>query len=211
MNKCIGPIQYTSCSQRRNCTLTGTNRGNNLRTHIRVSPKPQAPQTGAPTIIRMKVRGGGPINPGSLAPKVGPLGIAPKVVGDRIVEATKDIKGIRCMVKITIANRQAEVKVIPTASMLVVKALNEPKMDRKKGEHRKHQGDLSMDDVTEIAKVIRGKSNARTMSGTVKEVLGTCISIGATCEGEDPREKIAAIDRGDIVVEDYEAPPFVDE
>jgi len=159
----------------------------------------------------MKVRGGGPINPGSLAPKVGPLGIAPKVVGDRIVEATKDIKGIRCMVKITIANRQAEVKVIPTASMLVVKALNEPKVDRKKGEHRKHQGNLTMPDVIEIAKVIRGKSNARTMAGTVKEVLGTCISIGCTVESIDAREKIAAIERGDIVNEDYECPTSTDD
>jgi len=154
----------------------------------------------------MKVRGGGPVNPGSLAPKVGPLGIAPKVVGDRIIEATKDIKGIRCIVKISIANRQAEVQIMPTASLLVVKALNEPKIDRKKGEHRKHKGNLSLDDVIEIAKVMRPKSNARTMAGTVKEILGTCVSIGATVMGEDPREIAAKITNGEIHIDDYDPP-----
>jgi len=75
------------------------------------------------TSFVMKVRGGGPVNPGALAPRVGPLGLAPKVVGDKIIEATKEYKGIRCIVKVTIANRQAEAEILPTASLLIVKAL----------------------------------------------------------------------------------------
>jgi len=118
----------------------------------------------------------------------------------------EDIKGIRCIVKIAIQNRQAEVQVMPTASLLVVKALNEPKMDRKKGEARKHKGNLSLDDVIEIAKVLRSKSNARTMAGTVKEVLGTCVSIGATVTGEDPRDISTKITNGEIHIDDYDPP-----
>lgn len=69
----------------------------------------------------------------SLAPKIGPLGLAPKKVGEDIAKATaKDWKGLRVTVKLIVQNRQAKVEVVPTASALVIKALKEPVRDRKK-------------------------------------------------------------------------------
>jgi large subunit ribosomal protein L12e len=56
----------------------------------------------------------------------------PKKVGDDIAKATSDWKGLRVTVALTIQNRAATVKVIPSASSLVVKALKEPPRDRKK-------------------------------------------------------------------------------
>lgn len=41
----------------------------------------------------------------SLAPKIGPLGLSPKKVGDDIAKATQDWKGLRITVKLTIQNR----------------------------------------------------------------------------------------------------------
>ncbi len=38
----------------------------------------------------------------SLAPKVGPLGLSPKKIGDDIAIATKDWKGLKVTVKLTI-------------------------------------------------------------------------------------------------------------
>lgn len=68
----------------------------------------------------------------SLAPKVGPLGLSPKKIGDDIQKATQDWKGIRITCKLTVQNRQAKVEVIPNASALIIKALKEPPRDRKK-------------------------------------------------------------------------------
>ena len=59
----------------------------------------------------------------ALAPKIGPLGLSPKKVGEDIAKGTKDWKGLRVTVQLTIQNRQAKVDVVPSASSLVIKAL----------------------------------------------------------------------------------------
>ena len=61
----------------------------------------------------------------ALAPKIGPLGLSPKKVGDDIAKATGDWKGLRITVKLTIQNRQAQIEVVPSASALIIKALKE--------------------------------------------------------------------------------------
>lgn len=68
----------------------------------------------------------------SLAPKVGPLGLSPKKIGDDLAKATKDWKGLKVTCKLTIQNRQASVEVVPSAACLIIRALKEPPRDRKK-------------------------------------------------------------------------------
>ncbi|TOF85286.1 hypothetical protein CGJ15_25945, partial [Vibrio parahaemolyticus] len=88
----------------------------------------------------------------SLAPKIGPLGLSPKKVGDDIMKATGDWKGLKVTVKLIIQNRQARVEVVPSAASLVIKALKEPPRDRKKVKHIKHTGNLTLDQMLEIAR-----------------------------------------------------------
>lgn len=71
----------------------------------------------------------------SLAPKIGPLGLSPKKVGDDIMKATGDWKGLKVTVKLIIQNRQAKVEIVPSAASLLIKALKEPPRDRKKVKH----------------------------------------------------------------------------
>ena len=73
----------------------------------------------------------------SLAPKIGPLGLSPKKVGEDIAKASQDWKGLRITVQLTIQNRQAKIDVVPSASSLVIKALKEPPRDRKKVKNSK--------------------------------------------------------------------------
>merc|ERR1712096_295159 len=68
----------------------------------------------------------------ALAPKIGPLGLAPKKVGEDIAKASSEWKGLRVTIQLTVQNRQAAVAVVPSASSLVIKALKEPPRDRKK-------------------------------------------------------------------------------
>ena len=52
----------------------------------------------------------------------------------------------------------------------------------------KHSGNLDLDDIIEIARVMRDRSCARKLAGTVKEMLGTAVSVGCTVDRCDPRE-----------------------
>lgn len=64
----------------------------------------------------------------------------------------------------------------------------------------KHNGDLTFKDIVEAAKVMRPRSLARKMSGTVKEILGTAQSIGCTIEGKHPHTIIDEIDAGERAI-----------
>jgi large subunit ribosomal protein L11 len=55
---------------------------------------------------------------------------------------------------------------------------------------------LTIEQVLRIAKIKRHELLAKTLEGAVKEVLGSCISMGVTVEGKDPREIQAEIDEG---------------
>ncbi|KAL0316239.1 UNVERIFIED_CONTAM: 60S ribosomal protein L12 [Sesamum radiatum] len=83
--------------------------------------------------VFVRVTGGEVGAASSLAPKIGPLGLSPKKIGEDIAKETaKDWKGLRVTVKLTVQNRQAKVTVVPSAAALVIKALKEPERDRKK-------------------------------------------------------------------------------
>merc|ERR1712161_49481 len=97
-----------------------------------------------------------------LAPKVGPLGMSPKKVGDDIVKGTNAWKGIRVTVKLTIQNRQAKVDVEPNATSLVIKALKEPLRDRKKTKNIKHSGNLTKETIFDICRQMRKKTSRKS-------------------------------------------------
>lgn len=127
---------------------------------------------------------------------------SPKKVGDDIAKATAEWKGLKVTVQLKIQNRVATISVVPSAASLIIKALKEPPRDRKKVKNGKrfflkldvhvrtcvvdgslsifsnaivkHNGNITLEEVINIAKVLRERSMARKLEGTVKEVLGTC-------------------------------------
>ena len=148
-------------------------------------------------LIYMKVVGGEPAAQAALAPKCSPLGMPPKKVGEDIQKATQKWKGIKVYVEIRVQAKQATVTVMPTAAALVLQALKEPPRDRKKVKNVEHKGNLKLDDVVEIARIMRAKSYAAEFPGTVKEILGTCMSIGCTVDKKSPRDVQREIDDGE--------------
>jgi large subunit ribosomal protein L12e len=115
--------------------------------------------------VYLRVVGGEVGATSSLAPKIGPLGLSPKKVGDDIAKATQDWKGLKITVKLTIQNRQAAIDVVPSAASLIIKALKEPPRDRKKVKHVKHNGNLTFDEIVSIARTMRARSMARKLEG----------------------------------------------
>src|ERR1700737_4450635 len=120
----------------------------------------------------MRCFGGEPAGASSLAPKVGPLGLSAKKVADDIAKATMSYKGLRVTVKLTVQNRVAQIEVVPSAAALLIKALAEPERDRKKEKNVKHSGNVTLDQIYEVARTMRPRSMAKEFPGTVKEILG---------------------------------------
>merc|ERR1719272_200524 len=95
--------------------------------------------------IIMRVPGGKPAPASVLAPRIGPLGMSPKKLGDDIAKVTQAWIGMNVMVRLDIINRQAQISVIPSASSLIIKALKEP-LNEKKMKDIKHDGNLTLED-----------------------------------------------------------------
>ena len=64
----------------------------------------------------------------------------------------------------------------------------------------KHSGNITMNDVIEIARVMREKSMAKELSGVVREILGTCVSVGCTVDGRYPNDIAQEIKDGEIEI-----------
>ncbi|KAI3930740.1 hypothetical protein MKX01_037186 [Papaver californicum] len=83
------------------------------------------------------------------------------------------------LILVTVQNHQAKVSVVPSAASLVVKAFTEPERDRKKVKNIKHTVvifHLMM--LCEISKIMRPESM----------ILGTCVSVGCTVDGKNPKD-----------------------
>lgn len=147
--------------------------------------------------IDVLVRGGEATAGPPIGPALGPLGVNVPAIVKAINEATKEYAGMRVPVKITVdvETKEFEIEVgIPTTAALILKELKAEKGSSKAG--LESIGDLSLEAVIRIAKIRRPKSLAKTLKGVVKEVLGTCLSMGVTVEGKSPKEVIREVNQG---------------
>ena len=88
--------------------------------------------------VILRVTGGEGAATAALAPKIGPLGLAPKKISEDIAKSTTEWKGLRITVQLTVQNRAATIAVLPSASSLVIRALKEAPRDRKKVKNSMH-------------------------------------------------------------------------
>ncbi len=144
---------------------------------------------------------GGKATPGPpLGPVIGPLGLNVKQVVDKINEATKEFDGLSVPVKIIVHDdRSFEIEVgVPPTSALIKKELGIEKGSSKTG--REFVADLKLEQVVKIAKMKKPEMLSYTMKAAVKEVLGTCVSMGVSVEGKNPKDVQKEIDEGKIEI-----------
>jgi large subunit ribosomal protein L12e len=151
-------------------------------------------------IIRVRVWGGESGITAKLAPRLGPLGVNSGQVGQTIAKQTEPYKGFRVTVQLSILDRQVNYTILPATATLIIAALNEPKRDRKKQKAPRHTGSLSIDVIIDIARQMRAKSMAKTLAGTVKEVLGTCQAMGAQVDNQNAKIVQKKITSGEIPI-----------
>ncbi|KAG2392382.1 hypothetical protein C9374_012634 [Naegleria lovaniensis] len=84
------------------------------------------------------------------------------------------------------SGRIQSLELVPTASALIIKKLNEKRTYFGKHVALSKQS-LSMEEVLEIAQLMRPRSKAKNLKGVVREVLGSCVSCGCLIEGKSPK------------------------
>ncbi|MCD6431772.1 50S ribosomal protein L11 [Candidatus Bathyarchaeota archaeon] len=148
-------------------------------------------------IVELLVSGGQATAGPPLGPALGPLGVNVLAIVNKINELTKDYAGMKVPVKVSVdpETKKFEVSIgTPTTSALIVSEL---KIQKGSGTPSTQKvGDLSVEQVIKIAKLKRPELLSKTLKAAAKEVLGSCVSMGVTVEGKDPREVQKEIDEG---------------
>lgn len=132
-----------------------------------------------------------------IGPAIGPFGVNVVAVVNKINELTKEYVGMKVPVKVTIdpETKAFEVEVgIPTTSALILKEAGVAKGSSKPNTEK--VGNLTMKQVIKIAKIKQSKILAKTLKAAVKEIIGSCVSMGVTVEGKDPKVILREIDEG---------------
>ncbi|MCZ2856070.1 MAG: 50S ribosomal protein L11 [Candidatus Bathyarchaeota archaeon] len=142
--------------------------------------------------------GGGQATAGPpLGPALGPLGVNVVAIVNKINEVTKDFAGMKVPVKILVNTETKEFDVTvgtPTTSALIVSEL---KIEKGSGAPKAEKvGDLTMEQLSRIAKVKGDQVLARNLKAAVKEILGSCVSMGVTVDGKDPKDVQKDVDQG---------------
>jgi large subunit ribosomal protein L11 len=123
-----------------------------------------------------------------LGPALGPLGVNVAQVVQKINEQTKQFAGMRVpvVVRVDPATRQFTLVVgrPPVAALLLKEAGKEKGSGKSKGEVI---GDVSLAAVRKIAEAKGDDLFGGDLDAKVNQVLGTCVSMGLTVDGTDPR------------------------
>lgn len=140
---------------------------------------------------------GGKASPGPpLGPSLGPLGVNVKAIIEKINEETKAFNGIQVPVKIIIDDKkQFTIQVgVPPTSALIKKEL---KIESASGTPNKEfVGNMTIGQIVAIAQMKKSSSLANGTKNIVKEIVGTCLSMGITVEGMKAKDAIAEINSG---------------
>lgn len=151
--------------------------------------------------VETLVQGGKATAAPPLGPALGPLGVNIGQVVAEINKKTADFKGMQVPVKVTVkADKSFTITVgtPPVSSLLKKEAIIEkgaanPLTDK--------VADLKIEQIIKIAKMKSDALLGKDMFAKVKEVIGSCDSMGVLVEGKEPREVIADINNGKFAEE----------
>ncbi|WP_158855369.1 50S ribosomal protein L11 [Halorhabdus sp. CUG00001] len=140
---------------------------------------------------------GGQVDPGPpLGPELGPTPVDVQAVVQDINDQTAAFDGTEVPVTIEYeedGSFEIDVGVPPTAALVK----DEAGFETGSGEPAdEFVADLSIEQVKTIAEQKHPDLLAYELTEAAKEIVGTCVSLGVTIEGDDPREVAAQIDDG---------------
>lgn len=152
---------------------------------------------GEKRVVEALVSGGQATAGPPLGPILGPLGLNVLAVVKKINELTNEYAGMKVPVRVEV---DAETKAFdvtvgtPTTSALLVKVLGITKGSGTPNAQK--VGNLTFEQLIHVTKLKRSELIAKDFRGAVKEILGSCISIGITVDEKDPSDVQKAINEG---------------
>jgi large subunit ribosomal protein L11 len=147
-------------------------------------------------VVEVLVPGGKATAGPPLGPSLGPLGINVKGVVDEINKKTASFNGMQVPVRIEVdakKNFTVTVGIPPTTALIkkeagIEKGSAEPNV--------KVAGNLSFETAVRIANMKLGGMLSYELKTAVREVLGTCVSMGVTIDGKKAKDALAEIAAG---------------
>ncbi len=132
-----------------------------------------------------------------LGPALGPLGVNIGEVVAKINEKTAEFKGMQVPVKVIVDSETKEFEITvgtPPASALIKK---EAGIDKGAGNPKADKvADLKIEQILKIAKMKEDNLLGKDNFSRVKEIIGTCNSMGVLVEGKQASETIRDINAG---------------
>ena len=132
-----------------------------------------------------------------LGPAMGPMGVNIMQVIEAINEKTKEFKGMKIPVTVSVDadTKEWEIEVgIPSASALLLKEAGIQKGSSTSG--TEWAGDITADSIIKVANVKLETSYASSLKSVAKQIVGTCGSLGIKIEGKTPKEFTAEVNEG---------------
>ncbi|RLI51857.1 50S ribosomal protein L11 [Candidatus Bathyarchaeota archaeon] len=152
---------------------------------------------GANKVVEILVNGGHATAGPPLGPALGPLGLNVLAVVKKINELTDAYVGMKVPVKVEVdvENKTFNVTIgTPTTSALLVKELSISKGSGTPNTEK--VGNLTVDQLIHITKLKREQLFSKNLKAAVKEILGSCVSVGITVNDKEPRDIQREIDEG---------------
>ena len=147
--------------------------------------------------VDLLVDGGNATPGGAMGPALGPLGVNIGQVVAEINKQTQAYKGMKVPVQISVnkKTRSFELEIgIPPASALVLKAAG---VEKGSGTPNTEKvGNISFQQLIEVTKSKVSDLSTTSLKPGCKEILGTMVTMGITCENKDPRVVQEEIDEG---------------
>jgi large subunit ribosomal protein L11 len=138
--------------------------------------------------VSVLVEGGKAAAGATLGSALGPLGVNVGQVVQKINEETREFAGMRVPVLIRVEPATRAFTLVVGRPPVAALLLKEAKKEKGSGKPKTEVvGDVSLDAIARIAEAKGEDLFGRSIEERINQVLGTCVSLGLTVGGEDPR------------------------
>ncbi|MGM5487917.1 MAG: 50S ribosomal protein L11 [Nanobdellota archaeon] len=145
--------------------------------------------------VEILIEGGKATAAPPLGPALGPMGVNIGEVVTEINKVTASFKGMQVPVIVTVdtTTKDYEIKVgTPPASALIKKEAGVQKASKS----AEVAGNLTFDQVLKIADMKKTSLLGVSVKQRVKDILGTCNSMGITVDSKDPKAVTKEVNEG---------------
>lgn len=132
-----------------------------------------------------------------LGPALGPTGLNIALVIKSINDKTSVFNGMQVPVKVIYdpSDKTFEITVGTPPSSALLKG--EAKIEKGSGKAKADKvADVRIEQVIKVAKMKEGALAGKTLKDRVKEIIGTCVSMGFLVQGMDPKIAMKKVDEG---------------